>query len=66
MRKNRLREMWKAGETAINGWLSMPCTLSAEIVARQNWDSITVDLQHADFGFAAARVEQRGRAQGTR
>jgi len=54
MRKNHLRDIWKAGETAINGWLQLPNTLSAEIVARQSWDSITVDLQHGgvDEGHA--------------
>lgn len=59
MRKNRLREIWQAGETAINGWLSMPCTLSAEIIARQSWDSITVDLQHGgiDEGHALTMLQ---------
>lgn len=54
MRKNRLREIWKSGGSAVNGWLQIPSTLSAEIVARQNWDSITVDLQHGgvDEGHA--------------
>ena len=58
MRKNRLREMWKAGESAIRGWLSMPCTLLAEIVARQNRDSIIVDLQHG--GILRAQYSIRG------
>jgi 2-keto-3-deoxy-L-rhamnonate aldolase RhmA len=30
----------------MTGWLSSPCTLPAEIIERQNWNSITVDLQH--------------------
>ena len=59
MRKNRLRELWQAGETAINGWLAIPSTLSAEIVARQKWDSITIDLQHGgiDEGHALAMLQ---------
>jgi 4-hydroxy-2-oxoheptanedioate aldolase len=30
----------------MNGWLSIPSGLSAEIMARAGWHSITVDLQH--------------------
>jgi 4-hydroxy-2-oxoheptanedioate aldolase len=42
----RLRAVWKRGEAAVNGWLSIPSTVTAELVARQDYDSITVDLQH--------------------
>lgn len=34
------------GETILNGWLHIPSTWSAEIMAHAGWDSITVDLQH--------------------
>lgn len=59
MRKNRLHELWEAGETAINGWLGLPSSLSAEIAARQNWDSITIDLQHGgiDEGHALTMLQ---------
>ena len=59
MRTNRLRDIWKSGQTAINGWLALPNTLSAEIMARQNWDSITVDLQHGgvDEGHALQMLQ---------
>lgn len=59
MRSNRLRELWQAGETAVNGWLAIPSSLSAEIMARQNWDSITVDLQHGgiDEGHALTMLQ---------
>ena len=48
--QRRLRD--KVG--AINGWLSIPCGFSAEVMAHQNWDSLTVDMQHGLIGYADA------------
>jgi len=46
MRPNRLREIWKAGGAVVNGWLAIPNGFSAEVMAHQGWDSLTIDLQH--------------------
>jgi len=46
MRPNRLREIWAQGGAAVNGWLAIPNSFSAETMAHQGWDSLTVDLQH--------------------
>lgn len=46
MRENRLRTLWKSGGTAVNGWLAIPNGFSAETMAHQGWDSLTIDLQH--------------------
>jgi 4-hydroxy-2-oxoheptanedioate aldolase len=46
MRANRLREIWKSGGFAVNGWLSIANSFSAETMAHQGWDSLTADLQH--------------------
>lgn len=46
MRKNRLKEIWKNGGTAFCGWLHIPNTWSAEVMASADWDCVTVDLQH--------------------
>jgi 4-hydroxy-2-oxoheptanedioate aldolase len=46
MRSNRLREIWKSGGAAVNGWLAIPNGFSAETMAHQGWDSLTIDLQH--------------------
>ncbi|QHE88186.1 HpcH/HpaI aldolase family protein [Hydrogenophaga sp. BPS33] len=46
MRPNRLREIWAAGGAVANGWLAIPNSFSAETMAHQGWDSLTVDLQH--------------------
>ena len=51
MRANRLREIWAAGKPATNFWLGVPSMLSAEIVAHQGWDSLTVDMQHGHVGY---------------
>jgi len=53
MRPNALRERWKAGGATVNGWLALPNSLSAEIMARQGWDSLTVDLQHGLVDYQA-------------
>jgi 4-hydroxy-2-oxoheptanedioate aldolase len=54
MRPNRLRELWSAGQPAINGWLAIPSGFAAETMAHQGWDSVTVDLQHGMVDTAAA------------
>ena len=46
MRKNTLKEIWARGEAVINGWCSIPSSFSAEIMAHQGFDSITIDMQH--------------------
>ena len=46
MRKNKIKEMMKNGKPVINGWLSIPSTVSAEAMAHQGWDSLTIDIQH--------------------
>ena len=46
MRENKLRRIWKSGGAAGNGWLAVPYSSSAESMAHQGWDSLTVDMQH--------------------
>jgi 4-hydroxy-2-oxoheptanedioate aldolase len=53
MRENRLRTLWKKGEAAINGWLAIPNSFSAETMAHQGWDTLTVDLQHGVVDYQA-------------
>ena len=54
MRSNRLREIWGRGEAAVNGWLAIPSAFSAETMAHQGWDSLTIDLQHGVVDYQAA------------
>ncbi len=46
MEANRVRQIIAEGGAVINGWLHIPSSWSAEIMARAGWDSVTVDLQH--------------------
>lgn len=54
MRENRLRSIWKTGGAVVNGWLGIPNTFSAETMAHQGWDSLTVDLQHGVVDYQSA------------
>lgn len=53
MRPNLLREIWKQGGAAVNGWLAIPDGFCAETMAHQGWDSLTIDLQHGVVDYAA-------------
>ena len=52
MRENRLRTIWSEGGTVVNGWLQVPSSFSAEVMANTGLDSLTIDMQHAavDYG----------------
>ena len=54
MRENTLRTIWKRGEAAVNGWLSIPSGFSAEVMAHQGFDSLTVDMQHGVVDYQVA------------
>ena len=54
MRENRIRTIWKGGEAVVNGWLAIPNAFSAETMAHQGWDSLTIDLQHGVVDYQAA------------
>lgn len=52
MRENRLRTIWQSGGAVVNGWLAIPSGFSAETMAHQGWDSLTIDLQHGVVDYA--------------
>jgi 4-hydroxy-2-oxoheptanedioate aldolase len=52
MRANRLKEIWASGKPALGGWCSMPGSFSAELMANQGWDVITIDTQHGVIGYS--------------
>ena len=54
MRENRLRQVWKQGGAIVNGWLAIPTGFSAETMAHQGWDSLTIDMQHGVIDYQAA------------
>ena len=53
MRENRLRTLWKNDQAAVNGWLAIPNSFSAETMAHQGWDTLTIDLQHGVIDYQA-------------
>ena len=54
MRKNKLKELFKAGKPIINSWLAVPNSFSAEVMANQGWDSLTIDMQHGLIDYPNA------------
>ena len=63
---NRLKQLWAEGKPAINGWLSIGNAFSAEIMAAQGYDSLTVDMQHGALDYSALLpMFQAMRASGT-
>lgn len=54
MRENRMRAAWREGRTVVNGWLAVPSAFSAETMAHQGWDALTVDMQHGVVDYQAA------------
>ena len=53
MRENRLRALWARDQAAVNGWLAVPNSFSAEVMAHQGWDTLTIDLQHGVIDYSA-------------
>ena len=53
MFRNRLRQIWDQGRPAMNGWLSIGNAFTAEIMSRQDYDSLTIDIQHGALDYAS-------------
>ncbi|HMO46229.1 MAG TPA: aldolase/citrate lyase family protein [Rubrivivax sp.] len=53
MRDNRLRTLWQQDKFAVNGWLAVPDAFSAEVMAHQGWDALTIDMQHGVVDYAS-------------
>ncbi len=54
MKKNPLKKIIKDGKAIINGWLQIPNSFSAEVMANQGWDSLTIDMQHGVIDYPNA------------
>jgi 4-hydroxy-2-oxoheptanedioate aldolase len=54
MRPNRLRQLFRDGDYAVNAWLHLASTLSAEALSQVGFDSITLDLQHGPLDISDA------------
>ena len=51
MIENALKQKWAAGAPVLNGWLSIGNAFTAEIMAAQGFDSVTVDIQHGALDY---------------
>ncbi len=54
MRENTLKSIWARDEAVVNGWLAIPSAFSAEVMAHQGFDSLTVDMQHGVVDYQVA------------
>ena len=54
MKNNGIKKLWNDGQPVINGWLSIANSFSAEIMAAQGYDSLTIDMQHGIVDYADA------------
>ena len=54
MRKNKLKKIFSEGKAAINGWLQIPNSFSAEVITYLNWDSLPIDMQHGVVDYPNA------------
>ncbi|MBK0097587.1 2,4-dihydroxyhept-2-ene-1,7-dioic acid aldolase [Erwinia sp. S63] len=56
MKLNNIKARWNDNKTVLNGWLSIGNSFSAEIMAQQGYDSLTIDLQHGFVGYDEAKT----------
>lgn len=54
MRENGVRRIWQDGGCVVNGWLGIANSYSAEVIANEAFDSVTVDMQHGMVDFPDA------------
>ena len=54
MRKNKLKQIFKEDKAVVNGWLQIPSSFSAEVMANLGWDSLTIDMQHGVIDYPNA------------
>ena len=54
MEKLRLKKKWDQNKSVLNGWCSIPSTVTAEIMSLNNFDTLTIDLQHGLVDYQRA------------
>lgn len=59
MKQNKLLKIWDQGKIAINSWLAIPSSWTAEILANTGFDACTIDTQHglADYQTAVNMLQ---------
>ena len=54
MEQQSLRNCWSKGKGAINAWCSIPSAVTAEMMSMNDFDSITIDMQHGLVDYQTA------------
>ena len=54
MEQQSLRKCWSKGKGAINAWCSIPSAVTAEMMSMNDFDSITIDMQHGLVDYQTA------------
>ncbi|MEM9342963.1 MAG: aldolase/citrate lyase family protein [Pseudomonadota bacterium] len=54
MSLNKVRTLWSEGKPVLHGWLSIGNPFTAEIMAAQGYDAISIDLQHGALDYSDA------------
>ena len=49
-----MKRMWEAGQVALGGWLTVPSSFSAELMAHAGFDWLCVDMQHGVIDYQVA------------
>ena len=62
MKKLSLKKRWDQNKSVVNGWCSIPSTVTTEIMSLNNFHSLTVDLQHGlvDYQQALNMIQSMG------
>jgi 4-hydroxy-2-oxoheptanedioate aldolase len=46
MRPNKIKQLWRENKCVTMGWLSVSNGFTAEVMARQGFDALVIDMQH--------------------
>lgn len=66
MIKNKLKQIWSDGQPVLHGWLSVGNPFTAEIMAAQGYDAVSIDWQHGALDYSdLLPMFQAMRASGT-
>ena len=54
MRPNTVKQAWHQDKMTYGGWLSIPSSFSAEVMAHQGFDWLCIDMQHGVIDYQVA------------
>lgn len=54
MRENKVRQLWAQGKGAVTAWVTMANSYDAELHAVEDYDAVTIDVQHGMISFQQA------------